>query len=249
MLADLVSVHSAKWRRSIGQRRLSKHIQVRVGGFSSPLATSASGTTVFANHALWMLYCYQKSSNIPFLVSDHDNKYQGRLSSSGITARSCLTVDQNRSSIAHCRLSFFANTFDRPWKRQMPATFFFSLSSLSGLSIHNFPTMWHAATLPARITLPARRSGRMSRAAFRISHPRSYGSMIGVTYNPVDDPDCCEWHFLSPACSKTSPSHETFARKHLIHPSTLSFNGRISMVFPFPSFFVARSHFLPVVEK
>ena len=26
-----------------------------------------------------------------------------------------------------------------------------------------------------------------------------YGSTTNVTYDSVEDPDCCEWHFLSPA--------------------------------------------------
>jgi hypothetical protein len=44
---------------------------------------------------------------------------------------------------------------------------------------------------------PASHSGRTSRASFRIS-ASFMESIFDVTYDLVDDPDCCEWQFLSP---------------------------------------------------
>ncbi len=65
-------------------------------------------------------------------------------------------------------------------------------------NIQNFPTIWQPATLLSTDTagqaLWSKIAGNIPNIA-----PKGQlnGSTINVTYDTVNDPDCCEWHFCS----------------------------------------------------
>ena len=75
-------------------------------------------------------------------------------------------------------------------------------------NIHKYTTSdrYGAVPLSSRTTVMAKRCGRKSPLeAFRISHPRATEarctvSTINVTYDSVNDPACCEWHFSHLPC-------------------------------------------------
>jgi len=66
-------------------------------------------------------------------------------------------------------------------------------------NIHSFPTIWQPATLLATDSDGQALWQKIAPGVPNIP-PKGQlnGSTINVTYDGVNDPACCEWHFLSP---------------------------------------------------
>jgi hypothetical protein len=64
-------------------------------------------------------------------------------------------------------------------------------------NIHNFPTIWQPATLLANDSAGQALWQKIAPGVPNIA-PKGQlnGSTINETYDIVNDPDCCEWHFL-----------------------------------------------------
>ena len=67
-------------------------------------------------------------------------------------------------------------------------------------NIHNFPTIWQPATLLANDSDGQALWQKIASGVPNIT-PKGQlnGSTTNVTYDSVNDPACCEWHFLSAA--------------------------------------------------
>jgi hypothetical protein len=69
-------------------------------------------------------------------------------------------------------------------------------------NVANFPAIWQPATLLASDSAGQALWSKIASGVPNIP-PKGQlnGSTINVTYDSVNDPDCCEWYFLSPALS------------------------------------------------